>query len=105
MFWSRSRWFIPTYNVPQSVKSKLQIQENTSTDIIEKLESFFSDIILLKKENNELITKIDFLWSKLEINRTANSYTSFNQFNLDIVQELKECESKCYDIIIFNVKE
>lgn len=45
----------------RSVKSKLLIQENTSVAILDRLESLSSDIKLLKKENNELKSEIDFL--------------------------------------------
>lgn len=89
----------------RSVKSKLLIQENTSVAILDRLESLSSDIKLLKKENNELKSEIDFLQSKT-CNHTVNPHIlSSDQLNLDIVHELKEREQKFRNIIIFNVNE
>lgn len=86
----------------QSVKSKLQIQENMSSVILGKLESLSSDISFLKKENIDLKKEIDTLRSR-SCNHTVTSV--LDQPNLDIVQELKERESKCRNIIIFNINE
>jgi hypothetical protein len=86
----------------QSVKSKLLIQENTSSVILGKLESLASYISLLKKENIDLKKEIDILRSR-SCNHTVT--LELDQPNLDIVQEIKERESTSRNIIIFNINE
>lgn len=86
----------------QSIKSKLLIQENTSSVILNKLETLTSDILSLKNENIDLRKEIDILRNK-SCNHTSISSPDLN--NLDIVQELNERESKCRNIIIFNANE
>lgn len=67
------------YSEIQSVKSKLLIQENTSTVILSKLESLAADISLLKKENIELKKVLDILRS-ISCNHSLTS--SFDQPNI-----------------------
>jgi hypothetical protein len=86
----------------QSVKLKLLIQKNMSSVILGKLESLSFDISLLKKKNFDLKKEIEILRSRC-CNHTVTS--ALDQPNLDIVLELKERESKCRSIIIFNINE
>lgn len=70
-----------------------------SSAILSKLESFSSDISLLKKENIDLKKEINILRNS-SCNLTPSS--SVENPNMDIVQELKERELKCRNNIIFN---
>jgi len=88
----------------QSIKTKLLTQGNTSSAILNRLETLSSDITMIKKENAVLKIEIDYLRNKISYQDAVPRNPSLDQFNIDIVHELRERNLKCRKIIIFNVK-
>lgn len=88
----------------QSINSKLLTQENTSTAILNRIDTLSVEIISLKNENAELKRDIE----KLKTNSLAHTFSSNTANNIpgfDFVKEIQEREIKSRNILLFNVVE
>ncbi|KAL4152733.1 hypothetical protein QTP88_000566 [Uroleucon formosanum] len=91
-------------NEIQSINSKLLTQENTSTAILNRMDTLSTEIISLKNENAELKRDIEKLkTNSLEHTCSSNTANSFPGF--DFVKEIQEREIKSRNILLFNVVE
>lgn len=86
----------------QSINSKLLTQENTSTAILNRMDTLSAEIISLKNENAELKRDIEKLKTN-SIDHTCSSNTVNNFPGFDLVKELQERETKSRNILLFNV--
>jgi len=88
----------------QSINSQLLTQENTSTAILNRMNTLSTEIISLKNENTELKRDI----GKLKTNslvHTCSSNTANNIPGFDFIKEIQERENKSRNILLFNVVE
>lgn len=88
----------------QSINSKLLTQENTSTAILNRIDTLSVEIISLKNENAELKRDIEKLKTD-SLAHTCSSNTANNIPGFDFVKEIQEREIKSRNILLFNVVE
>lgn len=87
----------------QSINTKLLTQENTSTSILSRLDDLSSEIVFLKKENEDLKKDIDSL--KKSKNFITSDYAPNDFSGVDIIREIHERDSKSRNIMLFNIEE
>ncbi|KAF0707033.1 Uncharacterized protein FWK35_00038285, partial [Aphis craccivora] len=91
-------------NEIQSINSKLLTQENTSTAILNRMDTLSTEIISLKNENAKLKRDIEKLKTN-SLEHTCSSNTANNIPGFDFVKEIHEREIKSRNILLFNVVE
>ncbi|KAL4104729.1 hypothetical protein QTP88_020011, partial [Uroleucon formosanum] len=91
-------------NEIQSINSKLLTQENTSTAILNRMDTLSTEIISLKNENAELKRDIEKLKTN-SLEHTCSSNTANSIPGFDFVKEIQEREIKSRNILLFNVVE
>jgi len=83
----------------QSINTKLLTQENTSTAILNRMDTLSTEIISFKYENAELKRDIE----KLKTNSLVHSCSSNTANNIpefDFVKEIQERENKSRNILL-----